>query len=190
MNTAITPHQPHIVQGPGKSIDPSVVGQTMQELGVSSETIDKTIIFVDPANRLATNGITYPNRLGRLRHIANPDLRNAKGPIVRLSTRVRGADRSVEDMNVTLTHELEHVAQMDRRDTGLRIGHAAIWGLATLGAVVGYHMGHSKASRIGLGISGMLIGHQIGYKIAPHERQARSVANTVTTTAIHSHSSD
>lgn len=180
--------QPRVVHGEkvpaNLELDKSDIAGTMRELGISSETIDKTTVYLDPTNRLGTNGIAYPKTLGRLRHIFNPKLRDAPGPIVRISTKVRGKERTTEEMNHTLSHELEHVAQMDRKDANLKLGHLAIWGGALLGAAVGNRLGSSKKARMAGTVVGAMIGQQIGYKIAPHERQAREKSKHITTSAI------
>lgn len=168
------------------AIDPSIVGQTMQELGISPEGIRDTSILVDDANRMATNGIAYPKWLGRARHITNPQLRNAPGPIVRVSSVVKGNERSDDAMNDTLVHELEHVAQMERNDPKMKLGHIAIWGLAAAGGISANQLtrAHNKAIRSAATFVGAAIGQQIGYRIAPHEIQARQRAKEISTSAI------
>lgn len=165
--------QPRIVYGegtdPGVSVDPEVAAQTMRELGISEDGIARSAVYVDPKNRLANNGTHYPNRLGRLRFRSVPELQDVEGDIVRLSTRVRGKERTPEQMNRTATHEWEHLAQADRHDRKVIVGHIAIYGLAALGALAGNRLGKGK---IGAAVGGF-VGYQLGYMLAPHERQAR-----------------
>jgi outer membrane lipoprotein SlyB len=87
-------------------------------------------------------------------------------------------------MNHTLSHELEHVAQIDRKDSLLKIGHLAIWGSAALGAAIGNRLGSGKKGRAAGILLGAMAGQQIGYKIAPHEQQAREKSKIVNTSAI------
>lgn len=158
------------------TIDPAIAAETMRELGISVDGIAHGTIYVDGKNRLVANGTHYPNKLGRLRFITNPDVRAAQGDIVRLSTQIKGKPRSEELMNRTLVHELEHYAQQDRRDPNIHAGHLAIWGLAAAGAGIGSRLGKTRPAKIASAIVGVGIGHMIGYRIAPHERQARKIA--------------
>lgn len=180
--------QPHIVYGNDTAnkltVDAEAVGETMRELGISPETIEKTTVYVDSVDRLTTRGMTYPGRLGRLRHITNPDIRNSQGPIVRLSSVVGGKERAEAAMNHTLVHELEHVRQMDKMDKRLFVGHLGIVGITAAGVLAGNMLGRGMFSKVVLAVLGGLIGQQIGYQLAPHERQARAVAEKVSTTAV------
>ena len=168
--------QPRIVYGegtdPNVSVDPEAAAQTMRELGVSETAIANSAVYVDPRNRIANNGTHYTNRLGRLRFRSVPELQDVEGDIVRISTRVRGKERTTELMNKTLTHEWEHLAQEDRHDRKVTEGHIAIYGLATLGALAGNRLGKGAKGKVGAAIGGFL-GYQLGYWLAPHERQAR-----------------
>jgi len=181
---------PRIVNGENTNtyIDAQEAAKTMRELGISDGLLEKTTIYVDPENRLITNGTAYPQHLGHWRFDRSSQLAKAPGPIVRISTTMRGKPRDEEAMNRTLIHELEHVAQMDRKDKKLILGHAAIWGLAVVGAVAGNVLSSRKTSRLLpktiATIGGALIGQQVGYKLAPHEAQAQHRAHEITTTAI------
>jgi hypothetical protein len=179
---------PRVVYGekipPDLTVDPDALADTMRELNISDKTIENTTIYMDPSNRLATNGIAYPKTLGRLRHIRHPELRRAPGPVVRVSTKIRGTERKKQDMNHTLSHELEHVAQIDRKDPRLTIGHLAIWGSAALGATIGNKLGSSRKGRAVGTLLGAMVGQQIGYKRAPHEQQAREKSKIISTSAI------
>lgn len=175
------PATPHIVYGEGVdsavSVDEQALGQTMRELGVSEQGIANSAVYIDPKNRLQTFGTHYPNLLGRLRFITNPEVQKSKGDIVRLSTTVKGKPRSGEQMNRTLVHELEHLAQHDRHDPKVTEGHIAIWGLAAVGAIVGNRLGRKTKTKSLVGATlGAVLGHSLGYLIAPHEQQARNRA--------------
>lgn len=176
------PHKPRIVYGkgldPAVSVDPKASAQTMRELGVSEAGIANSAVYIDPKNRLANNGTHYTNRLGRLRFRSVPELQDVEGDIVRLSVKVRGKERTAEQINRTATHEWEHLAQDDRHDRKVREGHIAIYGLAALGALAGNRLGKGTKGRVGAAIGGFL-GYQLGYMLAPHERQARLRAGQV-----------
>lgn len=162
---------PRIIYGEGADpsvlVDPNAAAQTMRELGVSEASIFNSAVYIDPKNRLANHGTHYTPRLGRWRFRSVPELQDVKGNIVRVSTTVRSKARTAEQINRTATHEWEHLAQADRHDRKVTEGHIAIYGLAALGALAG-----SKLGKSGTAIGGLL-GYQLGYRFAPHERQAR-----------------
>jgi len=74
-------------------------------------------------------------------------------------------------MNRTITHELTHAAQAERRDANLTKGHLAIGGMALVVAFIGNRLGGKKGAAMGA-----VIGYELGYMMAPHEKQARKVA--------------
>lgn len=166
------------------ALDPLDAASAMHELNISEQTIGNSAVFVDPKNRLLNYGTHYPGRLGRLRFHSIPELKDVEGDIIRISTRVRGKDRTAEEMNRTFTHELEHLAQHDRHDKKVTAGHIAVWGLAALGAVVGSHTGKNKLAKTAGMTLGAIAGYEAGYMIAPHERQARNRAREVTSSAL------
>jgi len=53
-----------------------------------------------------------------------------------------------------------------------------------VGAIAGSRAGGNKLSKVGAVVAGALIGQQIGYKIAPHEKQARARAAQVKPSAV------
>jgi hypothetical protein len=180
--------EPQVVYGEGVdtaiSVSAESVTQDMQGLNISEQGVDNTTVYMDPKNRLLNLGTHYYSWMAPIRFPHIPELRNAKGDIVRISTEVKGQKRTVEQMNHTLTHELEHVAQHDRHDRKVIAGHTAIWGLAAAGAIAGNRLGRGKVSKTVGTVLGGLIGQQTGYMIAPHERQARKRARQVTSSAI------
>ena len=183
-----TRHEPRVVYG--KGIDPSITSnssshtETMRQLAISEEGIAKTTIILDPKRRFLNYGTHYPNKVGRLRFRSNPEIQSSKGDIIRLSTvmmnwrRMKFEPRTAERMNVTNVHELEHVAQQDRHDRKVTQGHIAIYGLAVLGAIAGNRLNRGVKGKVGATIGGFL-GYQLGYRLAPHERQARLRAGQV-----------
>lgn len=173
---------PRIVMGQGSEqdvvVDQQAVANTMRELGISDEAISSSAIYIDPKNRFLNNGTHYQSGLGRRRFRSNEELQDVEGDIVRLTTRKRYKDRPTELMNKTLVHEIEHQAQEDREDKKVTAGHIAIWGLATVGALLGYKFGGRKGGAMKpiATAAGAYLGHSVGYRIAPHERQARKRA--------------
>lgn len=109
----------------------------MRELGISKTAIANSAVYIDPKNRLVSNGNCYPNTLGRLRFRSVAELQEVQGCIVRLSTKVKGKARAEVQMNRTAIHEWEHLAQADRCDFKITEGRIAIYGLAGLGGVSG-----------------------------------------------------
>lgn len=180
MNTESPEPVPKVIYG--EDVDPTVLvdarelGQTMRNLGISDESIANSAVYIDPRNRLQTFGTHYPNRIGRLRFRSVPEIQLVKGDIVRLSTTVKNKARTDEEMNRTLVHELEHLAQSDRKDRRVTEGHLAIWGLAAAGAILGSRLGGNKMFKAAGTAVGAAVGHSLGYLMAPHERQARKRA--------------
>lgn len=171
---------PHVVYGEraddGVALDRFATAQAMREIGISDTAITNSAIYIDPKNRLSSNGTHYPNWLGRLRFPSVTELQKVDGDIIRLSTRVRGKERTEDQLNRTMAHELEHLAQADRNDLRLSVGRAMIYGFAALGALAGSRLSQGSKKSVGI-LAGGLLGHQIGYWIAPHERQARQRAS-------------
>jgi len=154
---------------------------SMAEGRVSPPGISGTSIVYDDKNRLSYNGSEKPKWLDRMLHGRLPE-NEGRGSVVRVGTRVRGKDRTPEEVDETTRHELEHVAQADRHDVRVPIGSVAIWGGAAVGTWVGSKVGRRPATRIAGALLGAVIGHAAGYKVAPHERQARARAKEALTT--------
>jgi len=179
---------PLIVYGegvdPNDSINPEAAALTMKELGISDQAIGDAAIYLDPENRMVNYGTHYSPRQAQLRFRSIPELSNVKGEVVRLSANMRGKALTEQQMNRTLVHELEHVAQHDRDDSKVTTGHIAIWGLAAAGAVIGSRYGKSNLVKTAGTVLGAFLGYEFGYLIAPHERQARQRGRSVTSTAV------
>lgn len=173
----------HDPEGTAPSIDAESVARTMTELSVSPEAIGKTTIYVDATGHMLNKGMHYPKLLGKGRFWLNPDLRSAEGDIVRINTKVKNKNRQASELNRTLIHEMEHLAQRDRHDKKLIEGNLAIYGLALAGGIIGNRVGKGRISKAALSVLGAGIGHQLGYAFAPHEREARKRAEYVTTQA-------
>jgi hypothetical protein len=181
---------PRAVYGDGVQpdifVDPPCVLETMNILRISSIPAEHTV-YVSGRFNIARKGLQLSKWIDRFVH-GEKDRNEGEGSVVRVNTVLRGKVRSIDDMNRTLVHELEHVAQAERNDPKLVYGNIAIWGLTLAGALAGNTIvkrrGNAAASVIGM-VVGAAAGHDIGYLVAPHERQARERARTVVTTAIY-----
>ncbi|MEI6480925.1 MAG: hypothetical protein WCO19_01330 [Candidatus Saccharibacteria bacterium] len=181
---------PRIVYGEG--VDPSIVvspeekAESSRALGRTDEAIANSAIYLDPKPRLLNKGTHYPNWLGRRRFSSVPELQDVKGDIVRISTVMRDkhlkpVPRSAELMNKTSVHEDVHAAQAERNDRNVKIG----WGIISAATLAGATMGHNAGDGRGaltrgvMTASGAFVGYMAGYRVAPHERQARKTAGQV-----------
>lgn len=158
-------------------IDPAAASQLMQNLGISEETIPRTTIVLDGGkSRLGIRGVAFPDWAQLLPRTKYPTIKDEiDGPVVRLSMQIRGKQRTPDGINKTLVHELEHVAQHKRTDPRVWLGDAAIYGGILAGALTGNRLTRTKhpALQTLATLGGAAIGRQIGYLLAPHERQAR-----------------
>jgi hypothetical protein len=139
---------------------------------ISSDEIDNLIILIDAKPHLYYRGSQVPKLLDRIFR-GKRDYNKGPGSIIRLSMYYQGKRRTIDNMNHTLAHELEHVAQQDRRDPRILIGTVMIWITATFGAWLGLLLGTNTMLRMCFFFVGMAMGHYIGYSFAPHEIQAR-----------------
>ena len=168
-------------------IDPFILAATMSELGVSDEAIRQTTVLLDGKNHVTFRGVAFPDSLSWLAKRKFPEhTDDIDGPVIRLSAQFRGRPRSATDMNRTLVHEVEHLAQYDRRDMNVAIGRFAIYGGMILGAIAGNVLARERRipTRALATIGGAIIGKQIGYQVAPHEHQARCRSDDIATTAV------
>lgn len=167
--------KPRLVIPDTTHIDAAELARVMRDCGLSTGAIGRITIYIDNKFHISMNGSAWPSYLARFRFPRLP--RN--GNVIRISTHVRGKSRTALKLNHTLVHELEHVAQIERKDIRMFIGHATIITTVAAGLAVGVW-----AHSILIALLGGLIGEQVGYLIAWHEIQARNRARTVTTTAI------
>lgn len=174
--------------GKTMGVDNNELVEIMRTLETSDRGIDTTTLYIDPVNRVLNNGTHYSNRQAKLRFPHIPEIQESQGDLVRISAKVRGVLRTPEQMNGTLTHELEHIAQHDRHDIKVTQGHIAVRGLAFAGGFLGYNFGNRKVAKVAGTLVGIGAGYVLGYLLAPHERQARKRAREVTLTAIVSNS--
>lgn len=180
--------KPEVVYGPG--VDPALevdtyeVAQTMARLGTLTQTIGSTTLYIGGKNNYVTKGFQIPKSADRMLHGVQP--RNeGPGTVIRVNTMYRGQPRGTDDMNKTLVHELEHIAQADRKDIRYFTGLIGVYGLALAGGLAGARfVKGSFAKKVVAATLGAALGHQAAYVIAPHERQAKQRAEDVATTAI------
>ncbi len=167
------------------SAEPSEIAATMEGLGMSGAAIQDTSVVIDGKNRRSYNGSQTPKWLDRLAQGDMP-YNQGKGSVVRIGTKVRGRERTEEQMNKVLVHELEHAAQKDRKDKNIVVGNILIYGgsfaLGALGNILAKRTGLTgRALATGAGLA---IGNRLGYQFAPHERQARERAQALKSSAI------
>lgn len=170
---------PDIIVAPGvnpvQQIDPRWASSVMRELGISDETIAKTSVYVDANSHYSHRGSAWPGMLARVRFRHIEGLRDALGPVVRLSTVMRGQPRSPEAIAETAEHEFVHVGQLEHDKRSLAVGWLGMVSLTAVGALVGNRItkNTSLSVRSLATLVGAAIGHHAGYTIAPHERKAR-----------------
>ena len=175
----------------GKGVNPDIgmdtqeAAQTLHDRGVSELGISDTTIYMDPKNRFLRFGTHYPNRLGRLRFTSIPEIQQAKGDVIRLTTVMQGKARTPEQINETFVHEGEHRAQQERKDRKITEGNIAIYGLALTGAIIGNRLGNNNLTRTAGTLLGFTLGNSVGYMVAPHERQARERTRQVKSSAVY-----
>jgi hypothetical protein len=168
---------PQVITGeaPYLGLDAAALADVMQtEYGISPETLANTTVVIDDKNRLSYKASQVPKKLDRL--VRGPSESNqGDGSVVRVGSRFRGKDRTPDEMNHALAHELEHVAQMDRKDRKVTVGNILIWGGAVVGAALGYGLTRNRPGigRIAGPVAGAAVGQKLGYTLAPYERQAR-----------------
>jgi hypothetical protein len=177
---------PKVVFGEGVhesiEVDKAQLAHVMEKVGAPPDTA----IYLGGKNNLRKRGFQWLKSHDRLVH-GDQERNQGSGSVIRVNTKLRGKIRDQEDMNRTLVHELEHAAQMDRNDFNVKIGKLVIAGSTVLGLVAGELAGRktdNKFARTLVPILGAIIGRDIGYIIAPHEREARLRAERTKTTAI------
>jgi hypothetical protein len=168
----------------GWTVDEAGLGRHMAEdYGISPEGIERTTVVLSGKNHFSYKGSETPGMLDRgLRGVTREN--DGANSIVRITTTLRGVQRSPDDINATLSHEMEHTAQGDRKDKNQLIGNIAIWGLATAGAIIGSRASKHPTGRVAGVLIGGIVGQLIGYQVAPHENQARQRAEQVRLTVI------
>lgn len=167
-------------------VDADSLADIMQiEYGISPELVANTTVLIDDKNHLSYKGSQTTKLLDRLVR-GREDYNDGDGSVVRISSKFRGIERTPDEMNVTLAHELEHVGQMDRKDWGIKVGNFMIWGSAVVGAALGYGLikDRNNIAKISATLTGAISGQKIGYILAPHERHARSRAKRTKINAI------
>lgn len=155
------------------SVDKTSLISMMQELGLKDKTINNLTIYIDNNTHFSTRGSTWPRSLSYFRF---PKLR-AKGKVVRLSSKMMFTGSTKLTINTSLIHEIEHVAQIERKDPRLLAGYLTQLVFITAGLSLGL------TDKSGLLIYRILItalttftGWQFGYMFSWHEMQARKVS--------------
>lgn len=189
---------PRVENGSINKLDPTAITEDMYKLGISDEGIARTTIVVDGSDRpISKTGIRggadykWHDRRKHAEHSNN----EGDGSIVRIYENYRAwrspfkqVRRTPEELNKTLMHELEHVAQMERKDPRLYAGIAMMLGTAAIGSLAGERIGRKVGggygARLGGAAIGLVAGRYIGYKASPHEIQARKRAKTTKTDSI------
>ena len=173
------------------SVNAVELSNVMAELGISDETIEQTTVIVDGKSRLGIKGYAMAGSrlaIARRRFPEHADVIN--GPVVRLSTTMRGKPRPPGAINKTLVHEAEHIAQFERQDPNVTFGRIAIYGCLIAGAAAGNLLTRHQNPfiRAAATFGGAVIGKEIGYRTAPSENQARRRSEQVVTTTVTMHS--
>lgn len=181
---------PRVVYGNGVDpdlfVDPAVAGETMEQLGIPPAAISDTTIYIGGKFNVVRKGLQLLKTHDRFIH-GDLERNEGSGSVVRVNSKLRCRPRSAETMNETLVHELEHVAQTERKDPNVKLGNLAIMGMSAagliLGGVISKKIGN-RSARLAGALAAGVAGHDIGYKVAPHEIQARARASQVRSTAI------
>lgn len=154
-------------------VDLAGVAEAMKALGVSEQTIQSTTIYVDSYPHLTILGSVWPRFLAWLRY---PRLA-PRGHVVRLSSKMFFLGPTDRTINHTLIHEIEHVAQIERKDTRILIGY--LTNLVFL--LAGIALGLTNKSdviifKVLIIFITALFGLRVGYMFSLHEMQARKVS--------------
>ncbi len=184
INTATNP-QMYVADSETVGVDPAMLTQLTEDLHIEPRAIVQTSILIENRPNELYKGSHTPKWLDRKLN-GKQSWNEGEGSVVRIATRRRGKDLTDEEMNQTLVHELEHVAQHSRKDAGMKVGNGAIWGFAAMGAGMGRELAKDKGliAKVIIPLGMAAIGQQVGYKLAPHERGARRQAQQITTTEI------
>lgn len=166
-------------------VDAEALSSLAQELGITPNITAQTSVLIENSANELYRGSHIPKWLDRKLH-GKQAYNEGEGSVVRIASHHHAKDLTDEEMNRTLAHELEHVAQQSRGDIGITVGNGAIWGLAAAGAGIGRELAKDKGvlAKVILPLGIAAVGHQIGYKLAPHEKGAHARAQGITTTVI------
>lgn len=165
------------------SIDSEEAAHTLRQAGVQNIAAHTIAISSEPR---FNGGATAPKWLDRL---LNRSSAANKGPgsiiHIHTTTKLRPNPRTPSQLNDLLTHEAEHVAQIERRDKRLVTGLATMVALTALGGYVGNRVTADMGKPVGLLATTLcgLAGYKIGYQLAAHEVQARAHARAHTSRA-------
>lgn len=142
----------------------------MASLGLSEKTIANTTLYIDNHRHITILGSVWPKYLSRLRY---PRLKPT-GSVIRLSRRLYFTGPTYKTINHTLVHEIEHAAQIQRKDPRLLIGYLT----QVVGVGAGIALGLTNQSdvivfKVMILFITALFGLYAGYMFSLHEMQAR-----------------
>lgn len=154
-------------------VDLMGIAKIMKSLGLSEETIQTTTVYIDSRQHLTVRGSVWPKFLAKLRY---PRLAPS-GCVIRLSGNMFFTGPTDRTINHTLIHEIEHVAQIERKDVRIFIGYLTSIIFSANGVALGLASNPSVVILEVLitGITG-LFGLQLGYLLSLHEMQARKTS--------------
>ena len=154
------------------TVNAQKVAKVMQKVGVTEQDIQNTTILFETRKRFATNGMHWPAWFGKRFFFLKPKYGVVKGDVIRITVNKYFGTRSNLSLAKTIAHESVHAAQANRWSMLMWIGHGIILSSTILGVVFGYQLGPWP---VVLAIIGGLDGYAIGYQLAPHEHQARTI---------------
>jgi hypothetical protein len=157
------------------SVDLEYVATIMSSLGLNEKSIRNSIVFIDHRPSLTILGSVWPKYLASLRF---PRIKSS-GSVIRLSSRLFFTGSTQRSINHTLVHEIEHAAQIQRRDLHLFVGYLTQVATSTAGIALGLtnQSNHFVFKYLIVTITG-LFGLYIGYMFSLHEMQARHTSTS------------
>ncbi len=170
--------EPQIIVASGITLKPNskAIAKTMRKAGVTDKDIRTTTIMFESNKRFVTNGMHWPAWFGSRFFHLRPKYGQVQGDVIRITVNKYFGSRSKISIAKTIAHESVHVAQANRWSMLMWIGHGVILSLTILGVVFGYQLGPWS---ILLAIIGGIDGYALGYQLAPHEHQARTVVSSL-----------
>lgn len=160
----------------GIVVDAAAIAKVMSQLGVASADIARTTLYIESRKRFVTNGVHYPFWLAKIRFRSHPEVGVVTGDVLTITCNKYFGRRSAKVIAKTIAHESVHLAQASQRSILPLLGHATIWSMIVLGVILGYQL---NVGRPVLMVLGGLYGYALGYTLAPHEHQARSIASSL-----------
>lgn len=155
------------------TVDIDAIGHIMNDFGLPEGTIKSTTVYISYRPALRILGSVWPKYLARFRY---PSIK-PKGMVLRLSYKMYFIGTTERTINRTLVHEIEHVAQVARKDIKLLIGYATELVFLSAGIALGLtNESDSVIFRIAILLITSFAGLQVGYMFAMHEAVARKAS--------------